>query len=96
VGGDFSGARRAGVTDIALTLPADAVEQIARRAADILEERMARERSPWMTRAEAAVYLGVPVSRLEKRKDIPCHRDEGRVLYHRGELNAWMLTATPP
>jgi hypothetical protein len=77
--------------DLPLTLPADTLAAIAERAADLLEQRLGRERSPWMNRAEAATYLGVPVSRLEKRKEIPSHRDDGRVLYHRDELDAYML-----
>jgi hypothetical protein len=47
--------------------------------------------SPWMKREAAARYLGVPVSRLEKSKAIPCHREGRRVLYHRAELDAYLL-----
>jgi len=82
---------------LALTLPAEALEAIAERAAELVAGRMAREASPWMTRARAATYLGLPVSRLEKDKRIPCHRDGGRVLYHRDELDAYYrgLTSHP-
>ena len=48
-------------------------------------------RSPWLTRAEAADYLRFPLSRLEKDRRIPCHRDGGRILYHRGELDEYVL-----
>jgi hypothetical protein len=47
--------------------------------------------SPWMTRAQAAQYLGVPVSRLEKDKRVPSHRWEGRVMYNRAELDEYLL-----
>jgi hypothetical protein len=43
--------------------------------------------SPWMTREATARYLSLPVSRLEKDKAIPCHREGRRVLYHRDELD---------
>jgi hypothetical protein len=47
--------------------------------------------SPWMTRLEASEYLRLPVSRLEKDRRVPCHKDGGRVLYHRDELNEYVL-----
>jgi excisionase family DNA binding protein len=73
---------------LALSLSAEAVEAIAERAADLVIERIERESSPWLTRAQAATYLSLPLSRLEKDRRIPCHRDGGRVLYHRDELDA--------
>jgi excisionase family DNA binding protein len=73
---------------LALNLPQEAVEAIAARAADLVVERLERESSPWLTRAQAATYLGLPLSRLEKDRRIPCHRDGRRVLYHRDELDA--------
>jgi hypothetical protein len=48
------------------------------------------ETSPWLTRAEAADYLRVPRSRLEKDKTVPSHRWDGRVMYHRAEVDAWL------
>jgi excisionase family DNA binding protein len=74
---------------LALSLPPEAVEVIAERAAELVVERLDRESSPWMTRAEAATYLSLPLSRLEKDRRIPCHRNGGRVLYHREELDAY-------
>jgi hypothetical protein len=47
--------------------------------------------SPWMGRKTAAAYLSVPVSRLEKDRTVPCHKWEGRAMYHRGELDEWLL-----
>jgi hypothetical protein len=46
--------------------------------------------SPWMDREAAARYLSLPVSRLEKDKAIPRHREGRRVLYHREELDAYL------
>jgi hypothetical protein len=45
----------------------------------------------WMTREQAAEYLSVPKSRLEKDKSVPAHRWDGRVLYNRPELDEWLL-----
>lgn len=78
---------------LALTLSADAIEELVQRVADVVVERLEREASPWLTRAQAATYLGLPVSRLEKDRLIPCHRDGRRVLYHRLELDQWLLEA---
>jgi excisionase family DNA binding protein len=83
------------MTNLELTLPAETLEAIARRAAElVLAEATAQDTaqtSPWLTRREAAAYLGLPLSRLEKDRQIPCHRDRGRVLYHRDELDAHFL-----
>jgi hypothetical protein len=93
---------------LALPVSDELVAAIAERAAELVAERLEREASPWMTRPEAARYLGLPESRLEKdaatprdpakRKKkgppkIPLHRDGARVLYHRDELDRWLLEA---
>ena len=80
------------MSDFELTLPPEVLEAIARRAAAIVLARSADRSSPWLSRQEAAAYLGLPVSRLEKDRDIPCHRDRGRILYHRAELDTHFLT----
>jgi hypothetical protein len=78
------------VTDVVtVTLPPELVEAIAQRVAQIMLARQ-RDESPWMTRREAAGYLRVPVSRLEKDKTIPCRHWGGRVLYHRAQLDEWL------
>lgn len=74
-----------------LNLPPDVLEAIARRAAEIVTEQTGHRASPWMTRWQAAEYLSLPLSRLEKDWQIPRHRDRGRVLYHRDELDAYFL-----
>ena len=74
--------------ELTLALPDNVVETIVQRAAALVMQRLERESSPWLTRAQAASYLSLPVSRLEKDRAIPCHRDGRRVLYHRDELDA--------
>jgi hypothetical protein len=89
-------ARREAVSEpLALALPPEALEAIAARAAELVLEQLGNG-SPWMSREAAARYLSLPVSRLEKdaskkgRKEIPLHRPDGRVLYHRDELDAYL------
>ena len=70
-------------------LPDSLIEAIARRAAEIvLEQNGQQNDSPWMTRKQAAKYVGLPASRFEKDRTIPCHRDGRRVLYRKDELDA--------
>jgi hypothetical protein len=78
------------MSSVVLTLPAEAVERIAERAAELVLTKLDASPSPWLTRKEAAAYLGVPVSRLEKDRRVPLHRWEGRVLYNREELDAFV------
>jgi hypothetical protein len=74
---------------VALTVPDDVVEAIAARAAELVLAQIGNG-SPWMDREAAARYLSLPVSRLEKDKAIPCHREGRRVLYNRDELDAYV------
>jgi excisionase family DNA binding protein len=75
-----------------VTLPPETVEEIAQRVAELASGLSGGGLvSPWLTRAEAAEYLRLPVSRLEKDRRIPVHPDGGRVLYHRDELDAHFL-----
>ena len=49
--------------------------------------------SPWLSASEAARYLRAPLSRVRKltfTREMPCHRDGRRVLYHRDELDAYV------
>lgn len=77
------------MSGFALQLPENVLAEIAERVADMLHERQ-QDGSPWMTRAEAAEYLRVPLSRLEKDRTVPSRRWDGRVLYNRNELDAWL------
>lgn len=75
-----------------LEVPPQLVDAVAEKVAAILSDRENGNASPWLTRAEAADYLGVPVSRLEKDRTLPVHRWDGRVLYNRDELDAYLLS----
>ncbi len=78
---------------VTLAIPSEAIEAIAERALELVLSRLDERSSPWLTRAQAAEYLAVPLSRLEKDRRIPCHRWDGRVLYHRDELDAFVRSA---
>lgn len=73
---------------ITVELPASFVDAVADRVAEQLAEIAAG--SPWMDRRATAAYLGVSVARIERRKDLPSHLWDGRRLYNRGEVDAWM------
>lgn len=76
------------MAELALPIPPEWVDVIAAAVAERVERAAC---SPWMTRRQAAEYLGVPVSRLEKDRTVPFHRWDGRVLYHRDELDVYLI-----
>jgi excisionase family DNA binding protein len=63
----------------------------------LVEERLARFEppppEPWMTAKEAAVYLSTSVTAIRQkaqRGTVPAHKDEGRWLFHREELDEYI------
>ena len=76
---------------VALPIPQEWVDTIAAAVLEQIDGAGSVGGSPWMTRARAAEYLDVPVSRLDKDRTVPAHRWDGRVLYHRAELDAHLL-----
>jgi len=76
-------------SQVHLVLPDDVLARLVDEIAEKVKTDLAAA-SPWMTRAEAAGYLRVPVSRLEKDRTVPSHRWDGRVLYARHELDQWL------
>jgi hypothetical protein len=77
--------------------PPELVAALAERVAEQIGHTSA-ERSPWMTVPEAADYLRWKPSRIQKRtgpsvpeqQRIPHRKHEGRLLFHRDELDAWL------
>lgn len=60
---------------------------------ELVERRLAAhaERSPWLTVEEAAEYLRWPKKRVQNwTRAMPHRKVEGRVLFHRDELDAWL------
>jgi hypothetical protein len=77
------------MTGLYLALTDELLDEIVVQVIERVKLHMAAA-SPWMTRAEAADYLHVPISRLEKDRTVPSHRWDGRILYSRPELDAWI------
>ncbi len=75
--------------------PPELVEQIAARAAELVE---VRDDDRWMNAREAADYLAVPVSTIHKltaepdpRRPIPFEQDVagGKLYFKRSALDRW-------
>jgi excisionase family DNA binding protein len=71
-------------------------ERVARRLLQLEREQGSAtegSESPWMAIERAAVYLDVPKQRLYRltaSSEIPHYKQEGRLLFHRPELDAWL------
>lgn len=64
--------------------------------ADALSVRLQRP-SPWMDTRGVAAYLQCGVKRihaLTASRGIPFHREGGRLLFHRDEIDEWILTGS--
>lgn len=80
------------MNQIGLTLPPDVIEAIARRAADLVEQRDARPEG-FLDVAGAAEFLACPASRvyaLTSAGRLPVHRDGTRLLFRAAELDEWV------
>ena len=80
--------------DVSIPLPPELLETIAARVADLLADRNPpRDDSPWLDAAGAAAYLAWPRERIYKvsaADRIPHRKHEGRLLFRRDELDAWL------
>jgi excisionase family DNA binding protein len=68
----------------------DVLDDLAQRVADILASDQS---SPWLSAPEAAAYLRFPLKRvynLTSAHAIPHHRQGGRIVFHRAELDEWL------
>ena len=78
------------------------VEHLAQRIVEIRDQQPAREaeeRSPWMAIEAAAAYLDWPKQRLYKLSAagaIPHYKQDGRLLFHRQELDQWLREFAQP
>jgi excisionase family DNA binding protein len=81
------------MAQVTFTLGDDALEALARRAAQIVMEEMER-RDGWLRGAdEIAAYIGAkrdPVYALVSAGRIPVHRDGSALVAKRSELDAWI------
>jgi excisionase family DNA binding protein len=88
---------------IALALPTDLVERIARLAAqlvlDDLHQQPGIAESPFLTIPEAAAYLRCKRQRIDdllSRRRLTRYKDGRRTLVSRAELDAHLKTTTGP
>lgn len=77
------------------------IERVARRVTDLQREAQPapETQSPWMGIAKAADYLDWPRQRLYKLTAsgaIPHYKQDGRLLFHRGELDHWLAQHAQP
>jgi hypothetical protein len=72
-------------------IPDQLVEAIAKRAAEIVLERLV-EQPRWLYGAKAAAeYLGWPVKRVNNKiAELPHHRDGGRLSFRTDELDTYL------
>lgn len=79
-----------------VTLGDDALEALARRAAELVREGMDARADGWLRGADAiADYIAAPASRVYalaacKPQRIPVHRDGSALIAKRSELDAWV------
>ena len=80
---------------LSLAVPAELVELVAERAAELVADRLTAAPAPesWCGVKEAAEHLACPKSRvyaLVSAGRIPYAKDGARLLFKRSQLNAWV------
>ncbi len=82
------------MSELALTLPDELLEQVAERVAAILDQRAEAESDRgFLDVAGAAEFLACPTSRLYSLTSagrIPHHKDGSRLLFDRDELRTYV------
>ena len=81
--------------ELSLTLPAELVEQIAARAAELALDQLEHNgRHGFLDAAGAAAFLACPKSRIHALTSagrIPFHKDGSRLLFDPAELRDYVL-----
>jgi excisionase family DNA binding protein len=86
---------------LALVVPAELVEALAGRVAELLRDQLCQEpTSPWLDLDGACAYLGFSRNTLYKlsaARALPCRKKvDGQTLrFHRDELDSWMEAQYP-
>lgn len=79
---------------LALALPEELIELIAKRAAEILIDRRGTAEDGWLRGADRiAAYIDSPRSRvyaLTSARRIPIHHDGSALVARRSELDRWI------
>jgi excisionase family DNA binding protein len=74
-------------------------DRISDRLAPLLTAAAQPETPPWLDIPGASAYLGWPKQRLYKltaQAAIPHYKHEGRLVFHRAELDAWLREHVQP
>jgi hypothetical protein len=85
--------------NLTLELPAEMVERIAHRAAELLAEGQEQGAEPWLTVEQAAAHLAISTSQLytltaqRHRNGLPCTKEGARNYYRASELDLWRASA---
>jgi hypothetical protein len=83
-----------GSNGASLPVPAELIEALAQRAAEILAERQESSADGWLRGAEhIATYLDCPASRvyaLVSAKRLPVEHDGSALIARRSDLDAWV------
>ena len=78
---------------LTLDVPAEMVEQIAQRAAEIVAARHTPTASPWLTTQGAAEHLACRTDRIHdlvQLGKLTPRRDGRRLLFRRADLDAYL------
>ena len=78
---------------IAVSVPEEVVERVARRAAALLKEEMSETSERFVGVSEAADHLGCRPHRiydLVHQRAIPFYKEGSRLLFRCSELTAWV------
>jgi excisionase family DNA binding protein len=78
---------------LAVDVPADVLEAVAQRAAELVTEDLRSQPEPWIGVEEAAAHLACPRSRIYRlvsRRSIPFEKDGARLLFKRSTLDEWV------
>jgi excisionase family DNA binding protein len=81
------------MASLGIELPDDFVGALADALAPLIAERLQPEPPQWLTARQAAEHLNAPLSRVRKLTStdaLPVHREGGRVLYLRAELDEFI------
>ena len=80
-------------SNFALAVPAEFVEAVARRVAELLALQAGVSADPWLGVEEAAAHISAPTSRvydLKARGELEFRKDGSRLLFRRSWLDAYL------
>jgi excisionase family DNA binding protein len=81
-----------GLQPLALLVPPQVADALAQQVADIVIARLG-DRPEYLSTEEVAAYLGWPKKRIDNlcaQSRIPFHKDGGRRVFVRQEINGWI------